>query len=156
MCVTVNLYYFLDCDTIDLSNAKDTAKLATESSDLPTLRCLTQKTPSLIKATFDYDETLLHIAAESGKLDAVKHLHGLGADVNAETKTDKYTPMLQAVYLGHVKIVKYFVEEAQVPIDEKNADGGTALSIAVWRGHLETVKYLVAQGADFRTPANQG
>ena len=53
----------MNCDTIDLSNAKDTARQATNSSDLSTLQCLTQKKPFLINATFDYDQTLLRLTA---------------------------------------------------------------------------------------------
>ena len=46
---------------------------------------------------------------------------------------------------GHVDIVRYLVEEADIDPNSADTDGWTALHFAAYNGHLDVVRYLVEE-----------
>jgi len=49
---------------------------------------------------------------------------------------------------GWMPATKYFIEELKVDVNQRDADGFTALHLAAARGDNEMVKYLVSKGAN--------
>ena len=89
--------------------------------------------------------TLLLFARE-GKLDALKlRIERNGADANFTMPNGD--GLLQAVILrGHLEMVKYLIEEHNVPIrsvTQINGEDSSAVFLAAAEGHLHIVKYLV-------------
>jgi len=58
------------------------------------------------------------------------------------------TPLMWASRHGKLKIVKFLVEQYQLPLNVQNFDGETALSCAVVEVRCEIVKFLIERGAD--------
>lgn len=90
-------------------------------------------------------KTPLIIAAQEGKLDAVKFSVDKGANVNA---IDNYgwTPLMYATWEGHLDVVQYLVDKG-ANVNAKDFNGWTPLMHAAWKGHLDVVKYLMDKGA---------
>ena len=63
---------------------------------------------------------------------------------------------MEASYEGHLKVIKYFIENGKVNVNAKDDDGWTALMRASWRGYSEIVKYLVKNGSDINIKNNDG
>ena len=63
---------------------------------------------------------------------------------------------MEASYEGHLKVIKYLIENGKVNVNSKDDDGWTALMRASWRGYSEIVKYLVEKGADINIKNNDG
>ena len=68
----------------------------------------------------EFDKTPLHVAAENGHNEVVKHLVKKGADVNAKDE-DNWTPIHYAVMNGHNEVVQLLIEkEADVNAKDNN------------------------------------
>eukprot|EP00899_Mesostigma_viride_P007656 jgi/Mesvir1/16892/Mv15769-RA.1 len=105
--------------------------------------------------------TPLHMAAQIGRLDVVKHLIEFGIDIDASDRSD-HTPLILAVINGHLDVVKCLVEAgAQVNVREyeSHEDGNwswPALYVAVVEGFSGIVEVLLAAGADVNESARHG
>jgi ankyrin repeat protein len=80
---------------------------------------------------------------EAVKLEVVKYLVEKGANVNA-AKPDGNTPLMIVSKMGHLEIVKFFVENKKDPanIELKNKTGNNALAIAEEAKKQNVVDYL--------------
>jgi ankyrin repeat protein len=88
--------------------------------------------------------TWLHVAADSGKIEVVKRLLALGADINAKGGTFNGAAINRAASEGHIDVVKYLLEagaELDVSEPERNPLFG-----AIYGGHLDIVKLLLEKG----------
>jgi ankyrin repeat protein len=54
-------------------------------------------------------------------------------------------PLHAAANFGHLQVVKYFIEQSEVLVDEVDNEKRTALHLAAARGHLDVVKYLLEE-----------
>ncbi|HUV66084.1 MAG TPA: ankyrin repeat domain-containing protein, partial [Sedimentisphaerales bacterium] len=126
--------------------------------------------------------TPLHVAAASADKDTVRLLIDSGADVtlrNDAGRTPLHAAMMSAnagrreivdtivatgkvpstihlaAYMGDLTKVKTFLEEG-VAVNEKEADGGTALLYAAAGGRKEAAKLLLARGANVNVQATDG
>ena len=96
--------------------------------------------------------TPLRIAAVFGHLDLIRGLISRGA--NPELKALEGSSVLhQAVYGGHLDVVKFFVEEIKIDVNVQQNDGTRPIMWAYQRAHLEVIAYLLERGArlDFYT-----
>ncbi|WP_375316005.1 ankyrin repeat domain-containing protein [Wolbachia endosymbiont (group A) of Colletes cunicularius] len=88
--------------------------------------------------------TPLHYAAFSGNIDVVRFLIDQGADYNITD--NEGTPVYYAFQYGHVRIVKYFVEEKGIdPMAPINEYGSTLFGEAIVGGDLDTIEYLMSR-----------
>ncbi len=92
------------------------------------------------------DETLLHLAAANGSLEAVRLLVRRGARINSGAVHD-IDPLAWAGTNGHLAVVKELLA-AGAQVHRKNESGGTALLGAVENGHGEVALALLAAKAD--------
>lgn len=90
--------------------------------------------------------TWLHVAVDEGKIEVVKRLLAVGADVNAKGGVFKAAAIKHAASEGHTEIVKFLLEagaEMDVSEPERNPLFG-----AIYGGHLDIVKLLLEKGID--------
>jgi len=126
--------------------------------------------------------TPLHVAARSADRDTVKLLIDKGADVTLSDdggSTPLHAVMMSsypgrrdildlivatskvpstihlAAYMGDLPKVKTFIEKG-VAVNEKQADGSTALHCAAAGGQKEVAQLLLARGADLNAQATDG
>lgn len=83
-------------------------------------------------------------AARYGNKDAVHLLLSRGANIEGEGCW--WTPLIHAVYEGHIETVRYLVDEQGANVN--GAGSGCPLSYAIEKGHTLIVEYLLESGAD--------
>lgn len=98
-------------------------------------------------------------AVKRGDVDIVRKLVDSGANCSDRTgylQGDRGTfgsPAVVAAGYGKATVLRYLLEECNVPIDEQEYDPGTGgggwtpLGTAAARGHLDIAQYLVSRGA---------
>jgi ankyrin repeat protein len=90
--------------------------------------------------------TCLHVAASFGKLDIVKRLVEMGADVNAYGGTADGGPLHRAASDGHLDVVQYLLGRgAALDVSEPERN---PLFGAIYGGHTAIAKLLVDSGID--------
>ncbi|WP_406833271.1 ankyrin repeat domain-containing protein [Wolbachia endosymbiont (group B) of Endotricha flammealis] len=92
-------------------------------------------------------DSLLHLAAMIGEINAVRYLIRKGIDVNVRNALH-HTPLHLAAGIGHENVVKILVEEGSAEIDVFDARNQTPMHYAVNNKKLEIVKLLLELGAD--------
>ncbi|MBR9984167.1 MAG: ankyrin repeat domain-containing protein [Wolbachia endosymbiont of Homalodisca vitripennis] len=93
------------------------------------------------------EDSLLHLAAMIGEVNAVRYLIRKGVDVNVRNALH-HTPLHLAAGIGHENIIKILVEEGSAEIDVFDARNQTPMHYAVNNKKLEIVKLLLKLGAD--------
>ena len=103
-----------------------------------------------INGVDDEGWTPLHLAAQEGHLDIVKHLVEKGANFRASSKTGR-TPLHMCSSCGHVGILEYLLSSAKQHVDPKEMDHvvnctdkrkWTPFHSACNKGHLKAAKIL--------------
>ncbi|KAE9380875.1 ankyrin, partial [Stipitochalara longipes BDJ] len=91
--------------------------------------------------------TPLLAAAQLGSVSIMKALKSLKASWTAKDDEGRSALHLavESPKAGHYVIVKYLVNDGELPPDAKDVAGQTALSLAAEGGHLEIVKFLAQQ-----------
>ncbi|WP_438456551.1 ankyrin repeat domain-containing protein [Wolbachia endosymbiont of Kerria lacca] len=92
-------------------------------------------------------DSLLHLAAMIGEVNAVRYLIGKGVDVNVRNALH-HTPLHLAAGIGHAEVVKILIREGNAEIDVFDARNQTPMHYAVNNKKLEIVKLLLELGAD--------
>ncbi len=119
-----------------------------KKGDLEKIRELDKKGVSFDLVYDDYENSLMHLAAENGHVDVIIFLkESKKFDVNARDKLER-TPLHFAVIKGRIEVIKTLARlEADVNAKDKYLH--TPLHLAV-RGisQIEAVRALVAAGAD--------
>lgn len=85
---------------------------------------------------------LIHIAADSGDVSALRWVLSHGADPRSVTTRDGSTALHVAAFEGHREAVTYLLEEASVGVAGVNAAGETALDVALTVGQGDIVRIL--------------
>ncbi len=77
-------------------------------------------------------------------------------DVNipSSKELDSCTPLHEAAFYGHAEIVDYLLNQDNIDIDKRNAQGRTALIRAVCKNHSDIIQLLVKSGADLNLMDN--
>ena len=95
--------------------------------------------------------SLLHLAAQFGSVDIVKHLVEHGAAVTKENDSCRETVLHSACRGGSDKIVEYLLQHgAAKDINKKNSSGRSPLSLACAKYHIAVVRTLVKAHNDGR------
>ena len=90
--------------------------------------------------------TLLHTAATRGKIAVIKFLIVQGADIQAKTADDDWTPLHAAVCgKGNIDVVKFLVSNG-ADVNAETRDGYTPLDVAKQSKHKAVAKYLKSVG----------
>nr|CAH7723510.1 unnamed protein product [Callosobruchus chinensis] len=92
-------------------------------------------------------DSLLHLAAMIGEVNAVRYLIGKGIDVNVRNALH-HTPLHLAAGIGHAEVVKILIREGNAEIEVFDARNQTPMHYAVNNKKLEIVKLLLELGAD--------
>ncbi|WP_341815819.1 MULTISPECIES: ankyrin repeat domain-containing protein [unclassified Wolbachia] len=92
-------------------------------------------------------DSLLHLAAMIGEINAVRYLIRKGIDVNARNALH-HTPLHLAAGIGHAEVVKILIREGNAEIEVFDARNQTPMHYAVNNKKLEIVKLLLELGAD--------
>ncbi|XP_037646793.1 BRCA1-associated RING domain protein 1 [Sebastes umbrosus] len=90
-------------------------------------------------------ETLLHLAAIKGGVEAVKELLDQGADPNLKDNAG-WTPLHEACNLGHLAVAEVFVSRGAL-LNTPGYENDSPLHDAVRNGHPAIVKLLLQHGA---------
>jgi ankyrin repeat protein len=127
---------------------------AAESGDLSEIQALS--TNGLhIDSRDRHGTTALMMAALWNRIEVVRHLVAMGADVNARDFLFHSTALMFAALAGNSEIVKLLLEEGALP-DARTRVGSTALMVASRGNHAEVVKILLAYGADISCKDRRG
>jgi ankyrin repeat protein len=94
------------------------------------------------------------MAVKNGRVDAIKALAELGADVNAPYPAG-LTPVHVATRYGYEEAIKALAELG-VDVNKRDSDGCTPVLVAVLFGHVGVIKALAELGADVNTPNQTG
>ncbi|WP_353279364.1 ankyrin repeat domain-containing protein [Wolbachia endosymbiont (group A) of Cydia amplana] len=92
-------------------------------------------------------DSLLHLAAMIGEVNAVRYLIRKGIDVNVRNALH-HTPLHLAAGIGHAEVVKILIREGKAEIEVFDARNQTPMHYAVNNKKLEIVKLLLELGAD--------
>ncbi|UKZ56063.1 hypothetical protein TrVGV298_009889 [Trichoderma virens] len=91
-----------------------------------------------------YNRSPLHMAASGGYSTTMEALINFGqVDVDAISKTSRYTPLIRAAQGGHTAAVKLLLDTGKVNVGFKCKRGKTALWYAAVGGHVDIVKLLL-------------
>lgn len=102
-------------------------------------------------------KTALHIAAQSGRKEAVQVLLAHGAQVFTQSN-EKGTPLHGAVQFNRVEVLEQLLRanDAGKCLEHKNQWGDTPLWIAVFHNHPECAQALVQKQASVHVANNDG
>lgn len=96
------------------------------------------------------DDYALKVSATNGNLELVKFLVENGADIHAENETT----LINSILNENLDIVKFLIENGAV------IDGNDSLSVSIVTGNLDVFKYIISIGADkidaLKTSADYG
>ncbi|HDZ19730.1 hypothetical protein LCGC14_0015750 [marine sediment metagenome] len=96
--------------------------------------------------------TLLHLAAQGGDVELMKHIHQTyDIDIDARSTTG-VTPLLTAAWTGKTDAATWLIEMGADPSAIAPA-GQTALHFAAERGHTELMQALIPLGVDLNARA---
>jgi hypothetical protein len=97
----------------------------------------------------------LLLAARNGNIVRVIQSLDLGADINTQSESNGYTPLIWASSRGHTETVRLLLEEG-ADVNVQANDGQTALMRAADYGHVEVVTLLSNSGADVNVQSKNG
>jgi ankyrin repeat protein len=100
------------------------------------------------------DDTLLHVAAQGGRLDIVTLLVDAGARMDATNRAG-LTPMEHAIAGDHVEVTAFFLN-AGADLEHRGRIGTTPLHLAALEGSVQTVGLLLQRGARVNTRTRNG
>jgi ankyrin repeat protein len=101
--------------------------------------------------------TPLFLAAKRGRVDMVRGLAELGADLNRVPEDDGLTLLHMSALDGHLDLVRCLILEFGADVNKRGLRGATPLYCAAQNGHIDVVRYLVEKhGADVNQATHNG
>ncbi|KAL8393432.1 hypothetical protein RB595_003271 [Gaeumannomyces hyphopodioides] len=120
---------------------------ATAKQDLADILLALADLGADIKRRWDpHNQTALHAAAESGRVENMRGLMELGAEVDAADVDDK-TPLHYAAKSGHAEAISTLLDQG-ASINAVNKQHETPLFCAAYGGHVGAAKALLNGGSD--------
>ena len=107
-----------------------------------------------VNARKNDDSTPLHVAAQIGRVDAIRVMVEHGADTNAR-KNDDATPLHEVARSGNVEAIHVLLEHGVEATARKN-DGTTPLHDAARSRNVEVIRVLLDHGVDANVRKNDG
>ena len=101
--------------------------------------------PDLMERLQTFKTGLLHDAASANKLEAVRVLADLGADLDKQSHN---APLHEAAWAGHLEMVRLLIDKGANPWLRDRAHGGTPLMWAHVSGKQEVFDYLASLDLD--------
>lgn len=127
---------------------------AARNGDCARLGELIDRSPELVNARDEGQDTPLHVAAMVGTMDAVLVLLARGAEADARNALDQ-SPLLYAAYNGYAAIVDTLIAHG-APFEYRDARGNAPIHFAARQGQRAVVELLVSKGASFDERGPQG
>lgn len=88
-------------------------------------------------------------ASARGDLGFIKLLLATGmVDADDFDDLNEANPLIKAAKFGHVEVVKFLLDEAEVELEAESRSGTRALHAAFMSGHLSVVTELLHRGAE--------
>ena len=127
---------------------------AAVQGDLPRVKALLAKDPSLLNAKGHNEKAPLHWAAQGGHLELAKYLISRGAAVNA-LNIQKETPLVYAAEGGHLKLAELLIARG-ADVNVKTTLQASPIHYALWAEHIDLVKLMLKKGADLKWERGTG
>jgi hypothetical protein len=140
-----------------------TLQAAVHAGDLQRVEAMLSASPDLVNAKSEQGLTLLHLAAQTDRLDLVDYLLGVGADVGAADMMGN-TPLHIAAARFRARVAEQLIA-AGADVGARDADGLTPLARAAATGPdapevdvllAAVAEVLLAAGADVNAADHQG
>jgi len=94
--------------------------------------------------------TPLHWAARHDHVEIVRLFCDRGADIEARTNDNAYSPgsrpLHEAAINGRISVVKELIEKRNAEINARDEDGDTALRMASNQNKPDVAAYLISRG----------
>ncbi len=90
-----------------------------------------------------YNQTLCD-AADNDRNELIRLLIAAGADVNAFSDTDGYTPLTNVCVRGNTEGLRLLLAAPGIEVNKPNTTGDTAIIFVAIRGHVENLRMLMA------------
>ncbi len=100
-------------------------------------------------------QTPLMAAARGGHVEAAKLLIRHGADPDKRGRTT-CTVLNEAARCGRMDMIRYLVEELNLPLDQRDYFGWSPVFCAVQNGHADALRYFLEHGGDPDLPDKNG
>lgn len=129
--------------------SRDNILAAAERGDTKKLKVLIEEKGVDVNVRSEEGLTPLHAAAIGGHVGAARLLLEKGADINARTKDNGFTPLglVFTAKKGAAEMAKLLIEYG-ADVNDRTMDGVPILHIAALEGKVELVDALIEQGAD--------
>ena len=90
-----------------------------------------------------YNQTLCD-AADNDRNELIRLLIAAGADVNAFSDSDGYTPLTNVCVRGNTEGLRLLLAAPGIEVNKPNTTGDTAIIFVAIRGHVENLRMLMA------------
>ena len=90
-----------------------------------------------------YNQTLCS-AADNDRNELIRLLIAAGADVNAFSDSDGYTPLTNVCVRGNTEGLRLLLAAPGIEVNKPNTTGDTAIIFVAIRGHVENLRMLMA------------
>lgn len=97
-----------------------------------------------------HDYTAMHYASMYGWIEMMKMMMEHGGNIRDLNREGNNT-LLVAVEYNQEEVVEFLLDETDIEIEARNADGDTALMVAIKHGHVGLVQMLCEFGSDTNT-----
>ena len=114
---------------------------ACQKGDLESLKYLIEKCDFDINSSNESNQSLLHLATNSGNLTMIEYLISKGENIEIKDNNES-TPLLYACKMYNRPIVEYLISKG-ANIGAKDKSGNFTIHIAAQNGQLEIVQYLI-------------
>jgi len=103
-----------------------------------------------------FGKTAFMYAIQNVDLLMIRLLLSRGADPNIAMIWNNYTPLMSAVQIGDIKLVKLLLQDNRIDVNIQNIEHNTALILALINEHYDVVKILVEAKSDLNIKNGQG